>query len=537
MSTNNPGSVELFISYAHEDEQLRQELTKHLANLRRLGVVKEWHDREIPPGGEWDKEIDEHLKSARIILLLISPDFMASDYCNDVEVKQALERHKKGEAVVIPVVLRSVDWEGAPFRKLQALPKDAKPVASWPDRDQAMTEVARGIRRVAERLTGKVASGDEPAAREEGPGGILTQPPAGKLDDEVREPSAKVAGTKKAQPQIPDEKPQGEAGGLLPMRVLREAIRAVPAVKYALGVAGVGAAVSIIAGFQLNLSVAVIGIVLMFGLMIILVIFSSFARSTSKSLKPLALTLAWSFVTLTVATSFFIFTGFFFAWPRPLDQTAARIIGTDATPTPSPTHTPPATPTPAQATRTLNYSIQVCKPHTDPQCRKPFPLAGEINFEARYRIKLHVSSPQPGFLYVINEGPQTSRGLPQYVMLFPTERVNDGSAGIDADRVLTFPGESDKWLKFDPEEGKEKLWLVWSSDRVGELEAAARMVAARKDQDRGAVTVPGDIAAVRDALARHSATPPKVTRSDELKRTEVEARGDTLVYALVLEHH
>ena len=99
-------------------------------------------------GQEWAGAIDEHLNRADVVLLLVSADFLASDYCYDREMTRALERDDAGDARVIPVILRSVDWHGAQFAKLQALPKDARPVTSWPDRDEAFTDVARGIRQV-----------------------------------------------------------------------------------------------------------------------------------------------------------------------------------------------------------------------------------------------------------------------------------------------------------------------------------------------------------------------------------------------------
>ncbi|ETR72570.1 MAG: leucine-rich repeat-containing protein [Candidatus Magnetoglobus multicellularis str. Araruama] len=142
----------VFFSYSHKDESLRDELETHLKLLQRQSVISTWHDRKILPGTEWDHEIDQHLERARIILLLISADFIASDYCWEKEVKRALERHESGEAVVIPVMLRSCDWQDAPFAKLQGLPKEMKPVKSWPDRDAAWTNVATGIREVAQAL-------------------------------------------------------------------------------------------------------------------------------------------------------------------------------------------------------------------------------------------------------------------------------------------------------------------------------------------------------------------------------------------------
>ena len=150
----SPASIEVFYSYAHEDEELVKQLRKHLSLLKRQGVIREWYDREITAGTEWKGQIDQHLNAAGVILLLISADFLASDYCYDVEMTRALERHEQGEARVIPVLLRKVDgWQGAPFGKLQSLPTDGKPVTSWNDRDEAFADVARGIRRAVSELT------------------------------------------------------------------------------------------------------------------------------------------------------------------------------------------------------------------------------------------------------------------------------------------------------------------------------------------------------------------------------------------------
>src|SRR5205085_5289211 len=103
MTTEPVQSIELFYSYAHEDERLRKELEKHLALMKRQKLISAWHDRNIGAGTEWANEIDTHLNTARIILLLISPDFIASDYCYSIEMTRALERHKAGEARVIPI--------------------------------------------------------------------------------------------------------------------------------------------------------------------------------------------------------------------------------------------------------------------------------------------------------------------------------------------------------------------------------------------------------------------------------------------------
>ncbi|MEA5567532.1 GUN4 domain-containing protein [Anabaena sp. UHCC 0399] len=150
-------SFKLFFSYSHKDENLRDELAKYLIILERQGVISSWYDRKILAGGVWDEEIKNNLKTADIILLLISVDFLHSQYCWDVELKMAIERHEKGEACVIPVILRNVDWVGAPFARLQALPKNAEPVVSryWHTQDDAFTDVAKGIRAAVEALKQK----------------------------------------------------------------------------------------------------------------------------------------------------------------------------------------------------------------------------------------------------------------------------------------------------------------------------------------------------------------------------------------------
>jgi hypothetical protein len=149
---NSSDLVEVFFSYAHEDEGLRDELAKHLKLLERQKVIKGWHDRKITAGEEWKNSIDDHMESADIILLLISSDFMASDYCYDVELARAMERHALQEARVIPVILRSVDWRDADFGKLAALPTDGKPITEWSNKDLAFTNVVKGIRGVIESL-------------------------------------------------------------------------------------------------------------------------------------------------------------------------------------------------------------------------------------------------------------------------------------------------------------------------------------------------------------------------------------------------
>ena len=145
-------AIEVFFSYAHEDEELRDELAKHLKLLERQKMIAAWYDREIGAGTEWKHSIEQRLNSAQVILLLISADFLASDFCWGVELRRAMERHEAGEARVIPVILRPVDWRGAQFGQLQALPKNALPITTWSNQDEAFLDVARRIRQVVEEL-------------------------------------------------------------------------------------------------------------------------------------------------------------------------------------------------------------------------------------------------------------------------------------------------------------------------------------------------------------------------------------------------
>jgi hypothetical protein len=113
---------EIFYSYSHRDEALRKQLVTHLSSLKRRGRISEWHDRLIEAVADWEQEISTHLESAQIILLLVSATFIESEYCFSVEMTRAMERHKAGEARVIPISLRDVVWTGLPFSGLQALP-------------------------------------------------------------------------------------------------------------------------------------------------------------------------------------------------------------------------------------------------------------------------------------------------------------------------------------------------------------------------------------------------------------------------------
>jgi len=142
----------VFISYAHKDRKLRDELAVHLSNLRNQHVISDWYDGDLIPGTEWEQDILEHLRTARIILLLISAHFMASSFCRDIEMQEAIARHQARQARAIPILLRPTDWQDAPFAKLQVLPSHAKPVSQWRRHDDAFADVIKGIRRAIEDL-------------------------------------------------------------------------------------------------------------------------------------------------------------------------------------------------------------------------------------------------------------------------------------------------------------------------------------------------------------------------------------------------
>jgi TIR domain len=148
------GKARLFISYSHRDDRYREQLITHLAGMRRQGVIADWHDRKIVPGKEWRDAIDQNLDAADCVLLLVSPDFLASDYCYSIEMQRTLEKHREGRVLVIPVIVRPADWQHTPLGDLEALPKDAKPVVEWARRDRAWLSVAEGIRRALSPVSG-----------------------------------------------------------------------------------------------------------------------------------------------------------------------------------------------------------------------------------------------------------------------------------------------------------------------------------------------------------------------------------------------
>lgn len=146
-----PSPMEIVFCYAHEDEDLLNQLKAHLTPLRRKGLISIWYDRDINAGTEWARAIDEHLNSAHIILLLVSRDFINSDYCYDIQITRAIERHQRREAIVIPVILRPVDWRETSLHILQPLPKDGIPVVNlsyWRSVDDALLNIEEGIKKI-----------------------------------------------------------------------------------------------------------------------------------------------------------------------------------------------------------------------------------------------------------------------------------------------------------------------------------------------------------------------------------------------------
>jgi hypothetical protein len=164
----------VFFSYSHKDESLRDQLETHLSTLKRQGFIETWHDRRIAAGEAFGSAISTNLERANVILLLVSPDFLASDYCYEKEMGRALERHETGGCKVIPVILRPCDWHDAPFGKLLAAPRDGKPITQWANIDEAFLDVTRTIKSaLAGRSTATTANRTPSAATARSSGGTI----------------------------------------------------------------------------------------------------------------------------------------------------------------------------------------------------------------------------------------------------------------------------------------------------------------------------------------------------------------------------
>lgn len=153
-STSRARPLHIFLSFAYEDRAFRDALDTHLAALQKSGYIDNWHKHEVAAGGEWQNVVDEQLNQADIILLFITPHFIASQYCYSVQMKQALEKHEHGEARVIPILFRPTFWYDLPFAKLQGLPVSGnKTVSEWKNKDRAYVEIVEGIKKAIEELS------------------------------------------------------------------------------------------------------------------------------------------------------------------------------------------------------------------------------------------------------------------------------------------------------------------------------------------------------------------------------------------------
>jgi hypothetical protein len=143
---NQEAAVGLFCSYAHEDEPLQRAFLSHSAILRRNKWVDIWTDQRIGAGSKWDREIASKLETAQLVVLLVSSDFIESEYCYGTEMTRAMARQDAGQTKVIPIIVRPCLWQDAPFAALSALPPDGKPVTSWANQDEAWTAVTIGVK-------------------------------------------------------------------------------------------------------------------------------------------------------------------------------------------------------------------------------------------------------------------------------------------------------------------------------------------------------------------------------------------------------
>ena len=144
--------IKVFISYAREDESFKDELNKWLKPLERDNVIKIWDDRQIIPGQNWNDTIKDALQWSEVMLFLISSSFIYSDYIHHTEIKNAVERHKNKEVLIIPIIIRPADFSSLEMSKFQALPRDGKPISTWSDRDSAWLDVTKQLRNLFESI-------------------------------------------------------------------------------------------------------------------------------------------------------------------------------------------------------------------------------------------------------------------------------------------------------------------------------------------------------------------------------------------------
>jgi hypothetical protein len=160
--------VKVFFSYSHNDEADRNELEKHLAILKRENLIETWHDRRILAGADLGNEIDQNLVESNLVLLLVSPDFLASDYCYSKEMQKALKMKSEGVTRIIPIILEHCDWKNTPLKDLRACPQDGKPVSDYPNPNKAFNEITNDIRRVIDEILVKQTKIPKPISKDNG---------------------------------------------------------------------------------------------------------------------------------------------------------------------------------------------------------------------------------------------------------------------------------------------------------------------------------------------------------------------------------
>jgi serine/threonine-protein kinase len=194
---------------------------------------------------------------------------------------------------------------------------------------------------------------------------------------------------------------------------------------------------------------------------------------------------------------------------------------------------PEPSPLPSPLVDRLSYWVMVQKYRDGKPYQQPFKLTSEINFESDYHVRLQVASRQSGSLYIINEGPEMTGDLPNYVLLFPSPTANQGSAQLTAGQQIAIPERGDGFV-FDREQGTEKIWLVWSTKSLPEIEAVNGVV---NPKDKGAISDPAQIIAIRSLIDKHRAAQPAVEKDESNKLTNIKGHGDALVHLIKLEHH
>jgi serine/threonine protein kinase len=178
--------------------------------------------------------------------------------------------------------------------------------------------------------------------------------------------------------------------------------------------------------------------------------------------------------------------------------------------------------------RSLGYSLTVQKMRDGKPYQGEFESSGQEIFENGWKFRMNLSSPQEGYLYLLNEGPAAG-DVTTYHVLFPEPQTNNGSPRVTADQKL-----QTAWMRFDDNQGTEKFWIILSAAPVKELEAITNRV---NDVDYGEIKDAGQARALRDFLQKHSTPAPEVAKDAAKKQTTVKGKGEVLANKIELEHH